>query len=155
MLKLHYDIDIAASAETVWHALFDPENYRAWTKVFDPGSHYVGSFDAEGNRLHFISESGAGMYSELERLIPNEEAVIRHIGVLEPEGTELPITKEAEKWSGSRESYRLVPIDGGVRLQATLDAEEEFVESMNTIFPEALAIVKTLAEEHGSVRSDG
>lgn len=148
MRKLHYDIDIAAPAETVWRVLFEPESYRVWTKVFDPGSHYTGSFNVEGNRLHFISESGAGMYSELERLIPNKEAVIRHIGVLEADGTELPVSKEAEKWSGSRESYRLVPIDGGIRLEVTLDSEEEFVDMMNKIFPQALAIVKDLAEEN-------
>lgn len=48
---------------------------------------------------------------------------------------------------GGTESYRLVPIENGIRLVAEVDAVETFEDFMNEHFPKALQVVKTLAEQ--------
>lgn len=144
METLAFNLDIAASAATVWNVLFEKDSYEQWTKPFSPGSTYKGRF-ALGERVHFLSSEPGGMYSDIEYCVPGELLVIRHLGVLSPEGEEVPPAQSGGAWSDARESYRLTPTSDGVRLDVSVDVEPAYVDFMRVTFTAALDIVKELS----------
>ncbi|HOJ02619.1 MAG TPA: SRPBCC domain-containing protein [Bacteroidota bacterium] len=144
METLTFSIDIAASAATVWNVLFEKDSYEQWTKPFSPGSTFKGRF-ALGERVHFLSSEPGGMYSDIEYCVPGELLVIRHLGVLSPEGEEVPPAQSGGAWSDARESYRLTSTAGGVRLDVSVDVEPEYLDFMRDTFEAALEIVKDLS----------
>jgi hypothetical protein len=79
MKKLHFSIHINASKEKVWYSLWDDENYKNWTTAFCDGSYAVSSWE-EGNKIHFLSSSGGGMYSKISEKKTFESMIFEHIG---------------------------------------------------------------------------
>ncbi|MCZ7555018.1 MAG: SRPBCC domain-containing protein [Bacteroidia bacterium] len=147
MQKLTYSVEISAPADIVWNVLWEKESYEQWTKPFSPGSTYDGSFEAEGNRVHFHNGEGGGMYSVVARRVENELLSIRHLGVLGQNGEELPPTADTEQWSNIFEDYTLTPTENGVRLDITLDMDDAYADFMNDAFTRALDIIKSLSEQ--------
>lgn len=142
--KLVFEIDINATKEKVWAALWEKESYTAWTKPFCEGSYYEGEL-ALGNRVHLLSPSGEGMYSDIAFFKENELMVFKHIGMLK-EKKELPLDAETEKWTGSFESYMLKETNGTTELKVEVDTIGSYVDWMNNVFPLALSVLKKIAE---------
>lgn len=142
--KLVYKVDIHAPKETVWEKLWGQESYRDWTSVFDSGSHYKGEL-RQGERVHLLSGSGEGMYSDVVYVKENEQLIFSHIGSLE-NGQELPVDEDTARWSGSLENYILTAIPGGTRVRAEVDCTPEYIEHMNEKFPQALQRLKEISE---------
>lgn len=147
MKKLQFQINIIATSKKVWQTLWFSQSYKKWTTVFCEGSYYKGEMK-EGNRIHFLSPDGRGMYSHVESFIPNEYAAFKHLGDLS-NFEELP--QENFQWSGSTETYKLQEENGITTLTAILDAVPEFEDCFNTTFPKALQVIKELAEKPASI----
>lgn len=144
MKTLHFSITINAPREKAWKTLWNDATYRQWTSAFTEGSYALSAWK-EGSRVHFLSPSGDGMFSEIAKLIPNEFMSFRHLGAMK-EGKEQPETDETKKWVGAMENYTLSDKDGKTELSVSVDIVEEYVDYMNQTFPKALDSVKTLSE---------
>lgn len=106
MKKLQFTIEINASKEKVWDALWNDQNYRNWTSVFHEGSHYESDLH-EGSEIFFLGPEKSGMYAKIEKLVPNEKMYFLHLGEY----------KDGEKQEGTFgeeaiEQYDLVEKEG-------------------------------------------
>ncbi len=135
--KLHFSIQINASKEKVWNTLWNDASYREWADVFFKGSYAVTDNWKEGSTVHFLVPVKSGIYSLIEKHIPNEFIQFKHIGNV-VEGKEQPIDEDSKEWTGSIESYRLTENDGSVLLSVDIDVMDEHVEFMNEKLPIAL-----------------
>src|SRR4029453_5675405 len=111
MNKLDFSIQIQASREKVWSALWDDASFRDWTSVLAEGSHAVSDWK-EGSKIQFIDpNANAGMSARIEKLVPNEFMLFRHITEIK-DGKEQP----PPTWSGMVESYTLSEKNGTTKL---------------------------------------
>ena len=141
MKKLQFTIEINASKEKVWDALWNDQNYRNWTSVFHEGSHYMSDLQ-EGSEIFFLGPEKSGMYAKIEKLIPNEKMYFLHLGEY----------KDGEKQEGTFgeeaiEQYDLVEKDGKTELTVTMNVPEDYIPYFAETFPKALGKVKELAEK--------
>lgn len=145
MKNLSFNIQINASPERVWKSLWEPENYKVWTKPFCDGSYYKTNSFTEGNRIHLLSPQGDGMYSILDKVEVNKHLAFKHLGEL-LDFKEIPITEETQKWSGALETYTLHQRNGGTEVEVNVETLESYEKSMLNMFPLALDELKKLAE---------
>lgn len=144
MKRLRYSIEINAPQEDVWHTLWDDHSFRDWANLIDEGTYLVGELD-EGSHVQWISaSSGYGVTSLVEKLIPNEIVVFRHLADTMENG----FLERENEWTGGREIYSLQAIKTGTQLTVELDAPPEQVETFERILPKVLARVKVLAEDN-------
>ena len=142
--KIVFEQEIKASAETVWNKMWDKKSYTDWTTPFCAGTYFTGEIEV-GSRIHFIAPSFDGMYSDVFYLIPNKLIVFKHIGNLK-DLKELPIDAEAERWTGSFETYKLNEVDGVTTVTAEIDCVPEHINYMEEKFPLALQELKKISE---------
>ena len=141
MKKLQFTIEINASKEKVWDALWNDQNYRNWTSVFHEGSHYKSDLH-EGSEIFFLGPEKSGMYANIEKLIPNEKMYFLHLGEY----------KDGEKQEGTFgedaiEQYDLVEKDGKTELTVTMNVPEDYIPYFAETFPKALGKVKEMVEK--------
>lgn len=139
--RLQFSIDIKATATNIWIALWDDSSYRSWTSVFFEGSYAVTDNWKEGSKVHFLSPNKSGIYSIIEKHIPNELILFKHVGMVE-DGKELPIDDKTKKWSGTREVYTLTKGISSNTLTVEIDVLDEHLDFMKKTFPKALDIIK-------------
>lgn len=142
--KIVFEQEIKASAETVWNKMWDKKTYSEWTTPFCAGTYFTGEIEL-GSRIHFIAPSFDGMYSDVFYLIPNKLIIFKHIGNLK-DLKELPIDAEAERWTGSFETYKLNEVDGVTTVTAEIDCVPEYINYMEEKFPLALQELKKISE---------
>ncbi|REA60890.1 hypothetical protein DSL64_13390 [Dyadobacter luteus] len=142
--KLIFETDIAAPKERVWELLWGKESYQEWTSPFMAGSYFEGEF-GQGKRVHLLSPTGEGLYSDILIYAENEQLTFNLLGNLKNK-EEQPLDAESEIWTGSRESYFLTDTPAGTRLRVQLDNQKEYGDQMNKAFPAALQILKEMAE---------
>jgi uncharacterized protein YndB with AHSA1/START domain len=142
--KIVFEQEIKASVETVWNKMWDKKSYTNWTTPFCAETYYTGKIEL-GSRIHFIAPSFDGMYSDVFYLIPNKLIIFKHIGNLK-DLKELPIDAEAERWTGSFETYKLNEVDGVTTVTAEIDCVPEYINYMNEKFPLALLELKKISE---------
>jgi uncharacterized protein YndB with AHSA1/START domain len=145
MKKIHFSIDIKAPKEKVWYSLWDEENYENWTSAFCEGSFTISDWN-EGSKIHFLGPGGSGgMNSKISIKKPFDIMSFNHMSEIK-DFKELPITKEAESWSGSEERYDLTENNGITTVKVTVDIVEKFADFFNDAFPKALQKLKEIAE---------
>ena len=144
MKKVNYSAKIKVRAPIVWNALWDDENYKLWSSVFEPGSHAVTDWE-EGSKVLFLSSTGEGMYSLIVKKIPNQLMSFQHMGVIKNR-EEKPLDEETRKWHGAKENYTLKERDGSTELSVDVDIVEEYFDFFNETFPKALGKVKEISE---------
>jgi uncharacterized protein YndB with AHSA1/START domain len=142
--KLTFELEIYAPADIVWEKLWKDENYTALTTPFCEGSYLKGDL-IQGNRVHFLSPSGEGMYSDVAFRIENKLMMFKHIGMVK-DLEELPLDEETETWTGSYENYRLNEIPNGTMLKVEVDTVADFKSYMEAKFPLALNRLKEICE---------
>lgn len=142
--KIVFIQEIKASAETVWNKMWDKKSYTDWTTPFCAGTYFTGEIEL-GSRIHFIAPSFDGMYSDVFYLIPNKLIIFKHIGNLK-DLKELPIDAEAERWTGSFETYKLNEVHGVTTVTAEIDCVPEYINYMEEKFPLALQELKKISE---------
>ena len=141
-----FETIIDAPAKKVWDVLWSDKTYRDWTSVFSEGS-YAESDWNEGSKIYFLTPEGDGMYSIIEKKIPNKLMVFKHLGVLKAK-KEVPLDEESKKWTGAKEIYDLVEEGKKTILTASVDLMADFEAFFAETFPKALERVKKLAEEN-------
>ncbi len=139
--RLQFSIDIKAEKTKIWEALWNENSYRDWVNVFFEGSYAITDNWIEGSKVLFLSPDQSGIYSIIERHIPNEIMQFRHIGNV-VKGKEQPIDDETKKWSGATETYTLTEGMESNTLTVEIDILDEHLDFMTSIFPKALEKVK-------------
>ncbi len=145
MQKLHFTKFINAPVEKVWDTMLDDVTYREWTKPFDPGSRYEGSWE-EGSTIRFLSAEGAGMLATIVENRPHEFISIKHIGQIK-DGVEDTTSEEVQKWAPAFENYTFVAKEGGTELTVDLNIVEEWKQMFEDLWPKALDTLKELSEK--------
>ena len=108
MQKLHFSTFINAPRQRVWRTMLDDASYREWTRVFNEGSYYVGSWE-QGSEIRFIGpdrETGeeGGMYSRVKENRQYEFISIEHLGIIK-NGVVDTTSEEVKKWTPAFENY--------------------------------------------------
>lgn len=150
MQKLHFSMLINAPTDKVWHTMLDDQPYREWTKAFNEGSYYKGSWE-KGSKILFLGpdpntgEEG-GMVSRIAENKPYEFVSIEHLGIVQ-NGVEDTTSEAARKWAPAFENYTFNDKDGATEVLVDMDAEVEHVQMFNEMWPKGLRILKELAEK--------
>ena len=149
MQKLNFSIVINAPKEKVWHAMLDDRPYREWTRAFNPGSYYKGDW-SRGSKMLFLGpdpETGqeGGMVSRIAENRPYEYISIEHIGIIQ-NGIEDTASEAARKMAPAFENYTFKEKDGATEVLVDMDAEDEYAEMFNKMWPEGLQRLKKIAE---------
>lgn len=145
MTTLEFKVEINAPKEKVWDVLWNEDTYKQWTSVFCEGNYVVSDWK-EGSKILFLSPSGDGMNSVIDKKIPNEYIAFKHICEIK-NFVEVPFDSKAQEWSGSMETYRLTENNGVTVLVAKMDSVEKYIDYFKTTFPKGLDLVKKLSEE--------
>jgi len=145
MEKVNFTTTINAPKAKVWQVLWDDVTYKQWTKVFHEGSYAVSDWK-EGSEIHFLTPEGSGMYSIIEKNIPQERMSFKHIGEIK-NFEELPLDDASSEWSGATENYMLEEDGDKTILNVAFDSVEDHLEFFNDVFPKALEIIKELSED--------
>lgn len=149
MKRLHYNIDINASAAKVADTMLGKATYKKWTEAFNPTSDFEGSWE-KGATIQFtgISKEGKkeGMVAEVMEHIPNEFVSLRHYGVLDGDRviTEGPAVAG---WGGALENYTFKEQDGKTTVSVAVDCSEQYLDYFDNTWPLALGKLKVLAEQ--------
>jgi len=148
MEKLHFEISIAAPVATVYSTMIDEKHYAAWTALFNPTSHFKGSW-AKGSKILFLGTDKqgkvGGMVSRIKENIPNQYISIEHYGIVQ-DGKEIITGPEVEPWAGSLENYTFSEVKGKTLLTVELDSNAEFKSYFEETWPTALKKLKELCE---------
>ncbi len=151
MKKIHFQKDIAASAEKVYEMMLglkDKTTYEHWTSAFNPTSTYEGSWE-KGSKIHFVGVDAhgkkGGMVSEILEHNPAKFISIKHYGFLDGD-VEVTTGEQVEKWAGGQENYTYQENGGITTVTVEMDAIDEFVDYFNTTYPAALDKLKEISE---------
>lgn len=145
MTHLQPTIHINASPEKIWKILWDDATYRIWVAPFCEGSYYKTERFEEGATIHFLTPTGEGMYSIIDKIIPNRFLAFRHKGsIINYE--EQDFTPETEAWHDVLETYEVIPAKNGTTLKVELDTTEQYREFMTNALDQSLKEIKRLAE---------
>jgi hypothetical protein len=98
--RLQFSIDIKAEKTAIWKVLWEDSSYRAWASVFYKGSYVICDNWKEGGKVLFLAPDQSGIYSIIEKYMPNNIIQFKHIGNV-VKGKEQPIDDEAKKWTGA------------------------------------------------------
>lgn len=150
MQKITFKTVINAPQEKVWHAMLDEATYRQWTKVFNAGSRYEGTWET-GAEMRFIGvdeagqESG-GMYSRIKEARPFEFVSIEHLGMITKTGEVDTTSEEVKKWTPAFENYTFNDTDAGTEVLVEMDIADEWKDMFTDMWPKALVELKKIAE---------
>lgn len=142
--RLTFKQEINASASVIWNKMWDKESYSKWTQPFCNGTYYTGEMEM-GNRIHFLTPNGEGMFSDVGYLIKEKLVIFSHIGLLS-DFKEMPLDAETQRWTGSFETYKLNEKDGITTVTAEVDCVDKYVVYMEEKFPAALQELKKISE---------
>jgi len=149
MQKLHFNIEINALKEKVWHTMLDKETYKQWTYIFAPGSDFQGEWN-KGSKILFVAadENGqlGGMVSRIKENKKYKFISIEHIGIVK-DGKEDTTSEEVKDWAGVLENYTFKEKDGKTVVLVDMDSNENYSEMFKTMWPKALHKLKELAEK--------
>lgn len=149
MEKLNFSIEINAPKEKVWDTMLEDKTYRAWTEVFNQGSHFVGDWN-KGSKILFLGpgEDGkmGGMVSRIKENKLYEFISIEHLGIVQ-DGKEDTTSETVQAWAGAHENYSFSEKDGVTKVSVEMDSNEEYSEMFNGMWPKALQKLKELSEQ--------
>lgn len=147
---LSFSVSIQCPRHLVWETMLSPTGYRVWTAAFMEGSYFSGSWE-EGQKIQFLTPSGAGMSAVIAENRPYEFISIRHLGEVSA-GVEDTTSPKVLAWAPAYENYSFVETDGSTEVRVSVDTLLEHETYMNDAFPKALVSLKELCERtlHGT-----
>lgn len=146
MKKFTYTITINKPQSIVFNTVIDKTVYPDWAKAWGEGMSFEGEWK-QGGYMSFFDQSRGGTKVVFEAYEPFDYICAKHIAMVDPERNEIALTDEAmQKWIGSLEEYRFIPIDEQTtQLEITMTMDEMFKE-MSDAWPKALELLKALCE---------
>lgn len=146
---MHFEIEIDAPAQAVYQTMLDEKHYREWTALFNPTSHYRGSWE-KGEKILFIGEdekgNAGGMVARIKENIPNKFVSIQHLGLLQGD-QEITSGPEVDGWAGALENYTFEETDGKTQLSVDVDTNKEYKAYFSETWPKALNKLKEICEK--------
>lgn len=128
--------------------MLEDATYREWTKVFNEGSYFKGSWD-EGSKIVFLGpgEEGkeGGMVARIKENRPHEFISIEHYGMI-ADGVEDTESEEVKAWMPAYENYTFTDKDGGTLLLIDMDVAEKYEAMFKDMWPKALLKLKEICE---------
>jgi uncharacterized protein YndB with AHSA1/START domain len=146
MEKQEYRVTINAPKEKVWKALWDIDNFLAWTSPFAEGGSVETDNWKKGSKVLFLDGKGSGMVSRVDENVPNRYMSFKHLGEVR-NGVEDTTSEKVQSWAGATENYTLNESDGKTEVVVDMDINAEFAEMFKDIWPKALKNLKELAEK--------
>jgi L-rhamnose mutarotase len=144
----HFTILIQADKQKVWNTMLDDKTYREWTKVFQDGSYYEGSW-SKNSEIRFMAPDDVGnlqgLFSKVKENIQFEFISLEHLGII-TDGVVDTTSDEVKKWIPSFENYTFTQKDGSTLLKIDMKVQEEYKSMFEEIWPQALNVLKTLCE---------
>lgn len=147
IVKMEFEISIAAPVELVWETMLDQESYRRWTEPFSVGSYYEGSWE-EGEKMRFLGPGETGMLAVIAENRHLERLSIRHIGMV-VEGVEDTTSEAVTSWAPAHESYSFARIPDGTRVTIEQEVLPGSEEQMEELWGASLRKLKELCESAG------
>lgn len=150
---LHFEININAQTEKVYRTMLDEKQYEEWTSVFNPTSHFKGSWE-KGSKILFLGTdqegNRGGMVSRIRENIPNRFVSIEHLGIVHGD-QELLSGPEVEGWAGAMENYTFNGEQEKTLLLVDMESPQKFNAEFKSYFldtwPKALDKLKGLCEQ--------
>ena len=87
------------------------------------------------------------MYSRIKENRKHEFVSIEHLGFITSDGAIDTTSDEVKKWTPAFENYTFKDVDGGTEVFVELDTADEMKEEFEKMWPEALEVLKELAEK--------
>lgn len=149
METLRMSILINADRKKVWDTMLGDKGYREWTRAFNEGSFYQGSWD-KGSEIRFLAlddkgETG-GMFSRIKENIRHQFISIEHMGIIS-KGIVDTTGEEAKKWAPSYENYTFKEENGRTELIIEVQVADGYRDMFEEMWPRALQALKTLCEK--------
>lgn len=148
MLTVKYSITINAPRQKIWDTMLEDKTYRLWTKEFNPGSYYEGSWE-KGKEIRFVgqNEKGTleGMYSRIKENIPYRFISIEHLGII-TDGVVDTTSEKVKKWAPSYENYTFTEQNDSTHLEVDMQVDEEYKDIFADMWKRALKALKELCE---------
>jgi len=145
---LHFEININSPVEKVFEKMLRDETFRDWTSIFNPTSHYKGSWE-KGSKIIFLGTatdgSQGGMVSRIRENIPSRFVSIEHLGIVK-NGMEIKTGKEVDGWKGLLENYNFRSVKEGTKISVEIDSTREFKSYFLDTWPKALERLKSICE---------
>jgi len=145
---MHFEITIKASVEMVYKTMLEPTTYSERTSVFNPSSHFSGSWE-KGSKILFLGTDNngtqGGMVSRIRENIPNRFVSIEHLGIVE-DGKEICSGQKVEEWAGALENYTFIDNVRDTLLEIDLDVDSDYGAYFAETWPKALDKLKTICE---------
>lgn len=145
MKTLKYQIEINASQKDVWNTMLDAGAYQKWVKAFSSNAVYEGQWK-QGTHINFVDPACGGTKAFLDEVRPFERIHAKHIAVISEEGQEDTSSEVAQTWIGTTETYEFQELNNATQLTVTMHTHENFEKMFNEAWPQALKILKGLAE---------
>ncbi len=150
MQTLHFSIQINAPRQVVWQAMLDHESYRVWTKPFNEGSYYEGTWE-ESSEMRFLGPSPegggeGGMFSRIRENRLHEFVSIEHLGFIK-DGVIDTTSDEVKQWVPAFENYTFKEKGGGTEVLVDIDLPDAYKTMFEDMWPKALQALKELAEK--------
>lgn len=146
---MHFEITIGAKADKVYHSMLDEKTYSEWTSVFNPTSHFKGSWE-KGSKILFLGTdhngNQGGMVSRIKENIPARFLSIEHIGIVE-NGKEILSGKKVTEWAGALENYTFTEKNGTTFLEIDVDVNEDYLSYFEATWPKSLDKLKEICEK--------
>ena len=146
---LHFEIIINADVKKVFKNMLDDKKYSEWTSVFNPTSHFEGSWK-KGSKILFLGTdqdgSMGGMVSKIKEYLPERFVSIEHLGVIE-NGREIMSGSKVEKWAGGLENYSFTGKNGKTMVEIDIDVAREWKAYFDNTWPKALDKLKEICEK--------
>ena len=146
---MHFEINIDAKPGKVYRYMLDDKTYSDWTSVFNPSSHYIGSWE-KGSKILFLGTDSdgrtGGMVSRIKENIPDRFVSIEHYGAIK-DGSEVFCGTEVDHWAGALENYTFIEAKGTTLLKVDVDVHEDYISYFASTWPEALKKLKEICEK--------
>ena len=139
-----YSIEINASANKVWDALWQIENYEKWTACFHEGSTMKSDWEIGGKTL-FLDAKGDGMISTIKSLHKPHEVVFLNLGCI-VNGVSTSFKDMMPEYTDAEEGYFLKEENNKTVLSTATQTIPEHIEMMQNGFVKGFEIVKQIAE---------
>lgn len=147
--KMHFEINIEAKTEKVYQYMLDDKKFSEWTSIFNPSSHYIGSWE-KGSKILFLGTDSegrtGGMVSWIKENIPDRFVSIEHHGVIK-DGSEIFCGPEVDQWAGALENYTFTGDERTTLLKIDVDVNEDYIAYFTATWPEALKKLKEICEK--------